>query len=165
MADFEIKQEEEEELKVEEPQATSKPKRKRKARCAKNALVNGNSLLSRVVRGAVSDYMDQLQRENAGTQRLNTPRSRINFKVEDQSTLVVSYTPKGKRKPIEETYPNLVRTKDQVEDQIVSADEAWTAMDLAVYEPGLYWLLYYLYEGKIIATLNRLAPQAKKRAE
>jgi hypothetical protein len=135
--------------------------KKLRGRCAKNAGFVGKGRLSRDVASCMSDALEEAEMLTASTQRIM-----VGKKAEvtiNNDIIHVSYKPKGKRKPITEEYDYM--GKDELVEELTGSD-LWSVMDLCMYYPQFYWLIYYHYEKNVkegMKQLNILEKEHKRR--
>ena len=133
-------------------------------RCARNAGFVGGSKLARSVARTMGDALEEAEMQTAGGQRVMVgKRATVERQAhdDDTTTFVVSYKPKGKRKPVVETYKNY-RNAEELATDVADAD-AWSVLDLATYEPRFYWLVHHHYQGDVEDGMRQLGILAESK--
>lgn len=135
--------------------------KKLRARCNKNAGYTGKGKLSRSVASAIGDAMEEAEMMTAATQRMMAGK-KVEFELEDNHTLHVTYKNKGKRKPFKESFA--YADKDTVVQDVTGSDR-WSTLDLAMYHPRYYWLIHYHWSGQVEDGMKELniAQETKRR--
>lgn len=130
---------------------------KQKIRIAGNGGMKGRGKLARAVSNAVSDAFAEAILEREGADRLG---SKTTFQIESDDTLVVTRTISKKKKPVVERYP-LVDKDQLLED--VRGTECCTELHLATYDPHIFHLFQYHYNGQVDEGMDAAGILQKKR--
>jgi Zinc finger, C3HC4 type (RING finger) len=128
-----------------------------KGTVAKNSGYKGTSKLARSVNREIGNALMQVQMETFGA---NRQMSKPTFVVTDGDVLTVSYKPQGKRKAIQEVY-QLISKEDLLND--ITGTEKTTTLDLAIYDPHIYYLIYYHYNGDMDTGMREAGILFEKR--
>ena len=109
-----------------------------------NAAFAGTSKLARSVNREIGDALIEAQMITQGTDRMGAKK--ITYSITDGDVFQVTYTPRKKRKSITETYQFV--SKDVLISDM-DGTEKTTVFDVSVYEPHLYFLFHYHYDGDV----------------
>lgn len=131
---------------------------KLRGKTQKGATMKGKSKLARTIKAAVGDALQEARMQDEGSKRVMS-LSRTTYALTDGDVLTVTYKPKGARKPIQEVYQ--YAAKEELEEAL-KGGEPTSAMELATYDPQLFYLTHYHYGG-VDEGLQELGLVAKRR--